>query len=180
MAVPAFADLQGDLSKLKIKTETCVEKQRNLCVVSASTQVLTSSRNLEHLFKNDPELVEWYVKIFQKASFEVAKDGRAPYRKFLSENATWALDFHSELRKFLGELPLGARRMDIAFAGYGVIRADACREIKIEHCAIAATRSVHLAHKREYWDQVIQRFEMKEPFVTILPAALIAQYEEML
>jgi hypothetical protein len=177
---PSSAGLESDLADLKKTAETCVESGRNVCVVSTSTQVLTSSRNLEYLFAADPDLVEWYVRIFQRASFEVAKEGRPVFRKFLTENATWALDFHSELRKFLGKRPLGQRQKEIAFAGYDLLRADACHTIKVEHCAVAATRGVYNAQKRQYWDMVVERFEMEEPFVSQMPTRMIDLYKDQL
>lgn len=174
----ASAGLQEDLRDLKKSTETCVESQRHICVIGSTTQVLTSSKNLEYLFETDPDIVEWYVRVFQRASFEVAKSGRAPFRKFMTENATWALDFHSELRKFLGQLPLGDHQKAIAFSGYDLLRADACDEINIEHCAVAATRGVNRAHARQYWDQVVERFELEEPFKAQLPKELIEKYQD--
>jgi hypothetical protein len=179
-ATPSVADLGADLSKFKIKTEGCVESGRNVCVVATSTQILTSSRNLKYLFDADPDLVEWYVRIFQRASFEVAATGRPSFRKFLTENATWALDFHSELRKFLGHEPLGIRQKEISFAGFDLIRADACTVLKIEHCAVAATRGVYNAQRRQYWDMVIERFELEEPYTAEMPARLIELYGEQL
>ncbi len=178
LGTSSLAGLEADLLNLKEKTESCIETGRNVCVVSASTQVLTSSRNLDYLFDADPDLVEWYVRIFQVASFEVAKKGRPPFRKFLSENATWALDFHSELRKFLGQQPLGVRQREIAFAGYDLIRAEACHTMKIDHCALAATRGVYNAQRRQYWDMVVERFALDEPYKSTLPTRMITFYEE--
>jgi len=176
----SFADLGNDLSLLKDKVEGCVETGRDVCVVAAATEVLTSSRNLNYLFDTDADMVEWYVRIFQKSSFEVAKSGRPPFRKFLTENATWALDFHSEIRKFLGQDPLGIRQREIAFAGYDLIRAEACHVLEINHCALAATRGVYNAQRRQYWDMVIERFTLKEPFRSEMPARMIAIYEDKL
>jgi len=59
-------------------------------------------------------------------------------------------------------------------------RAEACHVLEINHCALAATRGVYNAQRRQYWDMVIERFTLKEPFRSEMPARMIAIYEDKL
>lgn len=180
LAGPSVAyaeDVSTYLAEQKIAAEKCVEQNRDICVISVATGILSSSKYLEPLMANDPLLVDWYVRVFTKASYNTASVGRPSFRKFMSENADWALALHNELRRFLGYEKMGTRETEISLAGFNLQRAIACEEMEVRHCTVAAARGVYNAVRREYWDYTVERFEIQDELASEIPMELIARYE---
>ena len=88
-------DLESEVRKVRGAVETCLKDQRDNCVIENATKILSSSLLSDHILKSDPLALEWYVKVFSKATYRAADSGRAIFKRFMVENGIWTLEVHS-------------------------------------------------------------------------------------
>jgi len=173
----AFGDVEGDVADIRATVDACVEKQRDVCIVFGATQLLTNIDMLNYFFTNDQEGMEEFVQVFERASYRIALAGRPDFRKFLAENAIWTMDYYNE--RFVARVDPDYVYEDVRhfYAAYQLARAAACDEAENAACTESALWYVKNAQDKNYWDQVVERFEIPTEQSVDLLSSLFEEYE---
>ncbi|GHA53477.1 hypothetical protein GCM10008927_19130 [Amylibacter ulvae] len=177
MVSPMAADVGDETISLHAMAEDCVVAKRDVCVVMASTQVLTSMDMMEHLYKNDAAKLARFAELFEVSSFKTLQTGRPAFRKFLAENAIWTLDFYNERFRAGFEDDYSYEKVRHNYAAFQLLRAQACDELNNAPCAESALWSLNNTQKGGHWDDVVTHFQMKEELAIQLPAKMLAEYK---
>jgi len=177
MAPFAQADVAGEVADIRSLVDDCVEKSRDVCVVFGATQLMTDISMLNHFFTEDPEGLDAFVNTFERASYRIALEGRPDFRKFLAENAIWTMDYYNE--RFLSRVSTEYIYEDVRhfYSAFQLARAAACDETDNAACTESALWYVKNAQDKNYWDQVVDRFQMLPEQSDLLLGALFEQYE---
>tara|TARA_R110002096_G_scaffold120749_7_gene261618 strand:+ start:6917 stop:7591 length:675 start_codon:yes stop_codon:yes gene_type:complete len=177
MGSMAVAGVDDDVKKIQGMVQDCVVQERDVCVVFGATQLMTDIASLNYLYTNDKAGLDTLVSAFEKASFKMSSTGRADFRKFLSENAIWTLDYYNE--RFLAEVDPDYAYEDVRhfYAAYQLMRADACNDLKNAPCAESALWNVRNAQTAERWPSIVERFAMEQTQAETLVSALFETYK---
>ena len=173
----AQADTAGEVADIRALVDECVANQKDICVVFGATQMLTSTELLNHFFTEDFAGLEEFVGNFERASFRIASTGRPDFRKFLAENAVWTMDYYNE--RFLSRVDPEYNYENVRhfYAAYQLARAAACDEAANDACTESALWYVKNAQDRNFWDQVVERFQIPAEQHQDQLSQLFAKYE---
>jgi hypothetical protein len=174
---PVSADIAEEVKGTQNMVQECITQERDVCVVFGATQLMTDIESLNYLFTFDQEGLDMLVSAFEKASFKVSSQGRPDFRKFLSENAIWTLDYYNE--RFLAEVDPDYSYEDVRhfYAAYQLMRADACHDLKNDPCTESALWNVQNAQKKDRWPSIVERFAMDDNQSTDLVDGLFKTYK---
>ncbi|MEM7241854.1 MAG: hypothetical protein AAF429_06685 [Pseudomonadota bacterium] len=177
IAPVAQADVDREVADIRALVDDCVAKSRDVCVVFGATQMLTNVDMLNHFYTEDTAGLEQFVNTFERASFRIALEGRPDFRKFLAENAIWTMDYYNE--RFLARVDPEYIYEDVRhfYAAYQLARAAACDEADNAPCTESALWYVKNAQDKNYWDRVVDRFQILPEQSDLLLGALFEQYE---
>jgi len=161
LSQPVLAEVADEVKTAQTMIQECAAQGRDICVVFGATQIMTDIPSLSYMYDSDADALLELVSAFEKASFKVSAAGRPDFRKFLAENAIWTMDFYNE--RFLAENDpsYSYEKIRHFYAGYQLLRADACRELKNDPCAESALWNVANARKKGRWPGVAERFNME-------------------
>lgn len=173
----AHAEPERDVVDLRTMAEGCVNQGRDVCTVFASTQILTSLENLWYLQANDPDTIDWFLAAFEKASFRVSSEGNPSFRKFLAENALWTLDYFNERFASLTDETYDYENVRHFYAAYQLMRADACDQLNNAPCAESSLWHIQNARAKDYWPQIVERYEIDDEFAVALTERLLDEYK---
>ena len=179
LSVPmAQADIADEVKEVQNMVQDCTLQKRDVCVVFGATQLMTDIPSLNYLYTYDKPGLDDLVSSFEKASFKVSSVGRPDFRKFLSENAIWTLDYYNE--RFLAEVDPEYSYEDVRhyYAAYQLMRADACHDLKNDPCTESALWNVKNAQKKERWPSIVERFSMDDSQASDLVAGLFKTYKD--
>ena len=179
---PAFssADKEAEVRKVRNAVETCLKQRRANCVIENTTKILSSSGLSGHILDSDPLALDWYIKVFSKATYDTANEGRAIFKRYMVENGIWTLEMHSEIRRHLDLNRLGDMDIKISMAGFSLLRAAACNDLGVPHCTRSAARQVYNAQTLYYWDKSLERFEIEDEKLISVMDSIIASEKESL
>ena len=177
VAPVAQADVAREVADIRALVDDCVEKSRDVCIVFGATQMLTNVDMLNYFYTEDSAGLEEFVNTFERASFRIALEGRPDFRKFLAENAIWTMDYYNE--RFMSRVNSEYIYEDVRhfYAAYQLARAAACDETDNAPCTESALWYVKNAQDKNYWDQVVDRFQILPEQSDLLLGTLFAQYE---
>jgi hypothetical protein len=173
----AQADIAEEVKDVQNMVQDCVFQKRDVCVVFGATQLMTDLASLNYLYSNDKDGLEKLVSAFEKSSFKVSSSGRPDFRKFLSENAIWTLDYYNE--RFLAEVDPDYSYENVRhfYAAYQLMRADACHDLKNAPCTESALWNVRNAQGKDRWPTIVERFAMEEAQSETLVSELFETYK---
>ena len=171
-----FAGVEEDVADIRATVAACVEKQRDVCVVFGATQLLTDIDMLNHFYASDQDGMDEFVQTFERASFRIALDGRPDFRKFLAENAIWTMDYFNE--RFMARVNPDYIYEDVRhfYSAFQLARAAACDATENAACTESALWYVKNAQDKNYWDQVVTRFDMSPEQSQDLLGSLFERY----
>jgi hypothetical protein len=177
-APTAHADIAEEVLKIQNMVQDCTLQKRDVCVVFGATQLMTDIPSLNYLYTHDKLGLDDLVASFEKASFKVSSVGRPDFRKFLSENAIWTLDYYNE--RFLAEVDPEYSYEDVRhfYAAYQLMRADACHDLKNDPCTESALWNVKNAQKKDRWPSIVERFSMDDNQASVLVGGLFETYKD--
>ncbi|GEM_PF-3544536 len=178
VAPMAQADIAEDVKELQNMVQDCSLQKRDVCVVFGATQLMTDLASLNYLYTFDQDGLADLVASFEKSSFKVSSVGRPDFRKFLSENAIWTLDYYNE--RFLAEVDPDYSYETVRhfYAAYQLMRADACHDLKNAPCTESALWNVRNAQKKDRWPLIVERFAMDDGQATDLVTELFQTYKD--
>lgn len=174
----AQADIAEEVKEVQNMVQDCTLQKRDVCVVFGATQLMTDIPSLNYLYTYDKSGLDDLVTSFEKASFKVSSVGRPDFRKFLSENAIWTLDYYNE--RFLAEVDPDYSYENVRhfYAAYQLMRADACHDLKNDPCTESALWNVKNAQKKDRWPSIVERFSMDDSQADDLVVGLFKAYKD--
>lgn len=175
--LPASSNPESEGRAAVQQVRECAETKRDVCVVFAATQIMTSVPILNHLFVNERDVLDEVIAQFEKASFRVSAVGRPDFRKFLAENAIWTMDYYNERFLSITDPDYSYERVRHFYAAYQLLRAAACDEMQNDPCTESSLWYVNNAQNKEYWGQIVDRFAMEEAQSVALVDSLFQKYE---